>query len=76
MLRYALLLAGLLVFGCGRVVAPSLSSDPGSGAGTGAGSASGGGGVHLEAAVAQGGLQHRAKVVLVVHEQESFTGHR
>ena len=32
-------------------------------------------GVHLEALVAERGLEHRAQVVLVVDEQEPFTCH-
>ena len=32
-------------------------------------------GVHLEAGVAQGRLQHRSQVVLVVDEQKPFTTH-
>ena len=31
--------------------------------------------VHVEADVAQRGLEHRAQVLLVVDEEESFTGH-
>ena len=31
--------------------------------------------VHVEAGVAEGGLEHRAEVVLVVDEQEAGGGH-